>query len=538
MYYKTHFREVLAARANDSGHRIVLSATKGGRKVTAREIGIGEKERIVLRLTRVWLWAVLVGLPLVVHDGYFDVTEIKTAWYAVCAVLLLMGRLVCAIQFGRSGRRETGAAGIFAAVFCFAALLASIGSGFLRDSLFGPQGRWQGAAMLWLYAAVWASLRDVPLRTEDVTIPLFIGMGAAALLAIADHLGFDLLGMQSALGPFDRGRYISVLGNINFAGAYFVLTTGTVAYSFAAARTGGERAAYGGLFALSLWGAMAVRSECAVLGVSAALAALPFAFRDRDALSRGCLIGAAAILLMQLYRLIAALFGAGLSSLTGMLLRPECSAAVILLSAAVYAISRRVKETGRFRRGLGLAMAAAALLVTAGLILLNTAFSHVPLGAAEEWLRFSDAWGTDRLGVWKHCLALRRSFGPWEKLMGGGCGILARMDARDRIFPDAVLDAAHCEYLQILLNWGWAGLLSWCAWPALSVREGLKNGGALSRVLIPGLIGYAVQAAVNIAQAPGIMIFFAMLAAQRSSSGKMGKAAVDKDDFCGKIQKL
>ena len=122
--------------------------------------------------------------------------------------------------------------------------------------------------------------------------------------------------------------------------------------------------------------------------------------------------------------------------------------------------------------------------------------------------------------------------------MGGGCGILARMDARDRIFPDAVLDAAHCEYLQILLNWGWAGLLSWCAWPALSVREGLKNGGALSRVLIPGLVGYAVQAAVNIAQAPGIMIFFAMLAAQRSSSGKMGKAAVDKDDFCGKIQKL
>ena len=236
--------------------------------MTAREIGIGEKERIVLRLTRVWLWAVLVGLPLVVHDGYFDVTEIKTAWYAVCAVLLLMGRLVCAIQFGRSGRRETGAAGIFAAVFCFAALLASIGSGFLRDSLFGPQGRWQGAAMLWLYAAAWASLRDVPLRTEDVTIPLFTGMGAAALLAIADHLGFDLLGMQSALGPFDRGRYISVLGNINFAGAYFVLTTGTAAYSFAAARTGGERAAYGGLFALSLWGAMAVRSECAVLGVS------------------------------------------------------------------------------------------------------------------------------------------------------------------------------------------------------------------------------------------------------------------------------
>ena len=506
--------------------------------MTAKSIGIGEKERIVLRLMRVWLWAVLAGLPLVIHDGYFDVTEIKTAWFAVCAVLLLMGRLVCAIEFGLSERRRIGAAGIGAAVFCFVALLASIGSGFLRDSLLGPQGRWQGAVMLWLYAAVWASFRDVPLRRADVACPLFAGMSVAAALAVANHLGFDPLRMQSALGSFDRGRYISVLGNINFAGAYFTLTAGTAAYFLAAARTPGERAGFGGLFSLNLWGAMAVRSECAVLGVSAALAALPFAMRDRDELSRSCLIPAAAVLLMQLYRLPAAFFGAEFSALTGMLLRPACSAAVILLSAAAYALSRRVSGAGRFRRGLGLTIAATALLVTAALILLNTAFSDVPLGAAEEWLRFSDAWGTDRVGVWKHCLTLRKSFGPWERLIGGGCGILAHMDTRDRIFSDAVLDTAHCEYLQILLNRGTAGLVSYCAWLVFSARDGLKTGGELSRALLPGLVGYAVQASVNIAQAPGIMLFFALLAAQRSAPGKTGKAAVDKDDFCGKIQKL
>ena len=142
------------------------------------------------------------------------------------------------------------------------------------------------------------------------------------------------------------------------------------------------------------------------------------------------------------------------------------------------------------------------------------------------------------MGVWKHCFALRKSFGPWERLIGGGCGILARMDARDRIFSDAVLDAAHCEYLQILLNWGVAGLVSYCAWLALSVREGLRSGSALSRALIPALVGYAVQASVNIAQAPGIMLFFALLAAQRSAPQKTGNTAVDKGDFCGKIQKL
>ena len=475
-----------------------------------------EKDNIVLRLTRVWLWAMLAGLPLVFHDGFFDITETKTIWFTVCAALYLLGRGVCRIQFGPSGRRRPGAAEICAAVFCFITLLSSIGSGFFRDSFLGAQGRWQGAFMLWLYAAVWAVLRDVPLKKQDVAVPLAVGMTVAAAIAVMNHLSLDPLRAEAPLGDFDRGRYISTLGNINFAGAYLALTVPVAAWEAVAAEERRARIAWGAVFALGLWSAMAVRSECAVLGVGAGLAALPFTLRDRTQLTRWCLLPGAAALLMQAYRIPAALCGAGFSALTELLLRPWCAAVPVLAGAAFLPAARRSAGAERFHRGYGLTLAVLAAAAAAALVLLNTVWKDVPLSGAETWLRFSDEWGTDRMGVWRHCLALRKGFGPWEKILGGGCGILARLDARDRIFPDAVLDAAHCEYLQILINWGLAGLAAWIGWIALSAREGSRNGGELAGALLPGLAGYAVQAAVNIAQAPGIMLFFVLLAAQRT----------------------
>ena len=92
------------------------------------------------------------------------------------------------------------------------------------------------------------------------------------------------------------------------------------------------------------------------------------------------------------------------------------------------------------------------------------------------------------------------------------------MDSADRLFPDAVLDAAHCEYLQILLNWGALGLLSYLGWLGASAAEAFNgNKSPLSMAMTAGLAAYAVQAAVNIAQAPGITLFFLMLALQRST---------------------
>ena len=170
----------------------------------------------------------------------------------------------------------------------------------------------------------------------------------------------------------------------------------------------------------------------------------------------------------------------------------------------------------------GGALLAALLLAAAGLTLLNTVWRSVYLGSLGTWLHFSDSWGTDRIKVWRYCLGLYRDFPLPDKLLGGGCGILARLDVSRRIFPVAILDAAHSEYLQILLNWGALGLIAWLGWLGFTFRDILRQGEPLALALLAGLLGYAVQAAVNIAQTPGIALFFLLLAMARRKSGIRG----------------
>ena len=192
---------------------------------------------------------------------------------------------------------------------------------------------------------------------------------------------------------------------------------------------------------------------------------------------------------------------------------------VVLGTAAYFLLRKRENKTLLLVRKIyAYILLGAAVLAPVVLVLLNTVWSAVPLGGMDDWLHFSDAWGTDRVGVWKYCLSLFGDFPFGKKLIGGGCGVLAALDVQHRYFPDAILDAAHCEYIQLLLNWGVLGLGAYLAWIVLTLRRAWKKGGALAFALAAGLLGYGVQALVNIAQAPGISLFFVLLAVLRGQN--------------------
>ena len=480
---------------------------------------LSQGSKIVTRSGRIYLAVMLIGLPLVVHDGFFDITEAKTVWFVVFTAIYLVARLVCAIQFSEPGRPPAWPKKpweIAALALCFIALLASIGSGQFRVSYLGETGRWQGCGMIWLYAAVYFAFSGSELRDGDVLYPLGLGLLLSGALAIANHMGWDVFGLEERLVPFDQGRYISTLGNINFAGAYISLALPVLAGYLLYTEKWQERIALGLTCAVGLWAALAVRSDCVILGLGAAVLVMPFLLRRRPKALRRCwLLWPAAVILGQIYRIAAALRGAELSALTWLLLSPTATALIGGVGAGLYGISRQ-RGTAGLVRAYGRLLLICAALGIGGLVLVNTVLSGVELGRWGEWLRFSDSWGTDRVKIWKYCLGIYGRAPLWEKLLGGGCGVLASVDVSMRIFPDAILDAAHNEYLQILLNWGLLGLAAYLWWIIAGVRDALRRGGMLSLALGAGLIGYGAQALVNIAQAPGIMLFFVLLAVQRA----------------------
>ena len=467
-------------------------------------------------LCRGYLFLMLALLPLAVHDGFFDITETKTICFTVPTVVLVLARLGFTLyrENGLPRRKLTGAE--WAAItFCAVCFAASVAGGDFAGAFLGERGRYQGLGMMWLYAALYFAFSGMHVRRQDVLVPLCLGLFLSGALTVCNHLGWDVLGFCSQLREFDRGRYISTLGNINFAGAYLTLVWPVCAAALLAEKRLWKGVLLGIVCVVGLWAGMAVRSECAVLGIGAALVLLPMlAKKEADALRRYPLLLAGAALSMLAYRAIVYDFGKLLSSLGRRLSEPVLMLPLAAISLAAYFLLRKRSERTllRVRRAYGFVLLAAFLAAAVLLALLNTVWSAVPLSGMDEWLRFSDAWGTDRGGVWKYCLSLFGEFPLGKKLIGGGCGVLAALDVQHRYFPDAILDAAHCEYIQLLLNWGVLGLGAYAAWVVLTLCRALRESGALSFALAAGLLGYGVQAAVNIAQSPGISLFFVLLA--------------------------
>ncbi len=473
------------------------------------------------RATAVFVSLVFFLLPLVLHHGYYDVTETKAVCFAALAVLYLAVLAALPLVGERASwlRRRLSAAELCLLLWTLCFLLASLLGGAPRAALLAPDNRWQGMGMALLYALVFFA---VSRNAAPSRLALFAAASAylaVCLLGVLNLLGADPLGLQADLVPFDRGRFVSTVGNINFFGAYVTLLLPLWLALLCRAERRESAAALAALSLLGLWGVMVSRSESAVLGLAAALAVLPLLTGgERRVLRRCALLLPGVVLGMQLFALICRLAGArGFSALTALLLRPVPSLALSLLGLGVYVLLRRGGgDAGKGLRVYGWTLAAAVLAAAVYLLLVNALPALQVSARLEPYVILDDDWGTDRGRIWRCCAELSGSFPWWQKLIGGGSGCLARSSLMRRIFSDAAVDAAHNEYLHILLTCGALGLAAFLGFLGCAVRSARRRGGPLASALLAAFAAYAAQALVNIAQTmttPFFLLLLAMLAA-------------------------
>ena len=455
--------------------------------------------------------------PLILHRGYFDVTETKCAsfWLLSLVYLIAFGVLLAR---GRASFPPLDTAELCLLSFTLFSLLSTLLGGHALAGVVGADNRYQGMLTAVLTLGVTLALRKTPL-TRAMGIAAAISFALVSLLTLIQHFGADPFGLTRELSAFSRGRYLSTLGNINFLGAYFVLFLPLWAVLYA--QSGKKLPAL--LFSLGLCAAMCCRSESAVLGLCAALSLLPpLCAEGREELRRALLLYPLTALTMGLFALLdRALGGAGFSSLTEALISPLPLATLALFGSSL-AFALRNAEAGkrkRFRRSWLLALAVLVLALLA-LLLLATL---TPLGerlpaAAARWLVLDADWGTDRGAIWGACLRRYELLPLWQKLLGAGSGAVARFDRAARLFPDAVVDAAHNEYLHLLLTSGILGLSAWVGYLLCCFSRAFQSGGAY-RALLLGAAAYAVQAGVNIAQPMTTPLFTLALALMLSSPG-------------------
>lgn len=462
------------------------------------------------RLCGVYVSLVFIVHPLLVHNGYFDITRTKSDCFAYLTLAFLAAMCLLLALRRELPRPEPRACAF--CVFAGTLILSSLLFNGTGSVWLGENNRYQGILTNMLYAAAGITLCRCGRAGRGVRMAMLTGFAFVSALAVLNHLGCDPLGFIGRLRSSDRGRFISTLGNVNFFSAYTVLLLPVCASLALRESRAARRAVLWLLCTAGLWAAMAGRCESAVLGLIAAILLLPVLHGDDTAaLQRFPLLLPGCAAAGELYSLAAERAGAELSVLTRSLLSPFHALAVSAVGAALWAVLRRKDDKAvlRARRIYCIALAALLVLGCIFMALANTVLRDGLDGVIGSYVVIDDDWGSDRGKIWKSFLEMFAAASPAQKLIGGGAGCVIEWDKTHRVFADAVTDAAHNEYLHYLLTNGLLGLGAYALFLGLTARSAVKS--AAGRCLLTGCAAYAVQAAVNIAQPVSTPLFFLML---------------------------
>ncbi len=458
-----------------------------------------------------------VALPLAVHDAYFDITRAKAVvFWALSALLLLAWALRALTTRGERPcpLRPDPPAALFA-VFVITHILSTLLFHSSSDAMLAPDNRFQGVLSFALYLPVFLILRRGGRLSPLVRFALLLGSSAAALLGVLDVFDLSVLPLRAVSPAIELPRFLSTVGNISFFSALCVLFLPLAAYYALSAKDLRGAAPYAFCALVLFCGGLAARAESFLLGALVFFAGLPLFCRETAVLRRVPLLwalAAAAAMLFTLAMSSRALYRP--SELARLLCAPGPMLAVCVFGAAAFLWLRRKDEALVLivRKVYVILFAALLALALVFLLLANTLWKDSLPASIASVVVFGPSWGSDRGAEWMSFWQMFRSCPLPQKLIGNGAGSLAAWDVAHRIFPDAVTDSAHNEYLHYLLTGGLLGLASYLALLGIALRRALRRPSWAGCALALSCAAYAAQAFVNIAQPFTTPLFFALTA--------------------------
>lgn len=387
--------------------------------------------------------AVFALHPLIMHNGYFDITEAKAAFYTGITAIYILSLVMLAVcgervSFSKPGKAVT-CLWIYLAVYTVSSL--AFGNG--REVFIAADNRYQGIGMTLLYAFSVYLISKSYIWKDTRSEFVFYSAAAALLIngifGIMNYHGIDPFGLYRHMSVFESRKFFSGIGNVDFISAYFSLFIPALVF-------------------ITVSKFKELKSWEKTLYIAA------------------CIAGIAAL--------------------------PTASSSVYIglgSSAILFPLLSVKLKTGRCPRIYTVILVILLIVFLAAFVLFNTAYREAG-GIAGKYLVIDSDWGSDRGKIWAHVFNMFREFTPLRKLIGGGSGCIAVYDKNLRIFPDAILDSAHNEYLNILVNSGILGLTACLGFLISCILDALESQNAYKYALLLGMLSYMAQAAVNIAQ--------------------------------------
>lgn len=508
------------------------------KKKTSNKDFFEAKNRIMSAITGFFVLLVLVVLPLIVDDFYFNILETKYKFYYVSMLVMFAFLLVTAgifllfdisdfgmentktyfrDLFSKNWRKYFSVPDLAMIVFWVCAVISTLISDYKYESFWGNEGRYNGLFLITIYfVAYFCITRYLKFKDWYVETFLFAGM-LVCLFGITDYFRMDLLHFKVRLKIEQHEMFTSTLGNVNTYTAYVAIVVGVSAALFAKAKDIKKSIYYYICVVISFFAIITGQSDNAYLTLAALFGLLPlYLFSSRSGAKRYLILIATFFTTLQGVIWISRAFSSkviGFGGLFYIIARTHFLIYVVLfLWVLVAVIYFADKENGGKEEAPGWLKKAwfgviAAVCLGVGFVLYDCNFA----GNSErylmfdQYLKFDDTWGTNRGYIWRIAMEMYNGFSMPKKLFGHGLdtfGIMTIMNyykEMTSIYKET-FDSVHNEYLQYLVTMGAVGLGSYLIllfgtfWR--TIKMCLKNPAVIA--VIFGVICYCAQAFVNI----------------------------------------
>lgn len=476
----------------------------------------------------------LCVFPLFITNGYYNITASKAVFFCVVS-FAVFALCLFADVFSRGkcrkksemcvGREKSNDIAVI--LFAIFSLLSFAFSEYKASSLTGRDGRYMGLVFVISACAMYVFVSKYYVFSEKELIAFEAVSLVVGVIAVIQFCGVDIFGLHRGLSEKDRLIYLSTVGNQNVFSGYVCLFVPLAVYLFCKSRNPRTQALYACAATVGYFALFISRSDSGYLGfICGFFVAFLLVFEDLKSLKRFVLC----IIIFFVCALVFDFLTCGTTRLNSFVgsfrlsFAAICSLVVLLVIFSKADISQKtLRRLGRF---VIIIFAVCVLGAVTAFVYFSFIDRKTDIGSLEDYLRFSDKWGTERGYIWKGMLDIFKSFSFKDKLFGSGEDTV-RLLMQNR-FPSEMnaqsnyTDNAHNALLQILLTQGIFGLVSYICVIVLSVRAYLskkKATDAYKGIIIP-VAAFLAQDAVNITQpitTPVMLVFLAMLSCKTDS---------------------
>lgn len=480
--------------------------------------------------------AVLVGLPLIFHNYYYDILVFKYWFYCGAVISVVMSISIIAIIFFRKyvekGKFEIADTVLVGSViktfkvtdwamivFFMSAVISTLQSEYRYESFWGNEGRYTGLFLILLYTAGFFIITRC-LKFKQWYLDAFLAAGIIVCgLGILHFFKIDPIGFKRQLGYEDYKIFASTIGNINTYTSYVSLLVGASTLLFCVERNKLRKFWYMFAMLFSIFALIAGISDNAYLALMALLGFLPlYLFNNIKGLKNYIIILAIISTEFLVIDYIQQNLAAHVMEINGLFnvvagfdklptIVAFLWAMSIVITILEYWLSKH-RTTVDSNIGRWIWLIILFLAVSFILYLLydaNIAGNGDKYSSIKNYIIFNDDWGTHRGYIWRIAMDIFNRFPLIHKLFGYGpdtFGIITVNSYYDEMVAlyGEKFDSAHNEYIQYLITIGIVGLSAYMGLiftSLIRMVHKVKSNPIIMAVPM-AIICYSAQAFVNI----------------------------------------